>query len=425
MKPWSKVLVSAVVLSLSVSTGYGWGSATHVLFARCLGSPLGRLNQNEMYGSVVLDMFGYEFSNSSALAVDYALHTEGDLLWALYAGAGSAEARAFVYGCFTHTNSPAIKGADWYAHGVYPGDWKGWVIRQGAALASTPAVSSYLVDLVGPEHAEDFGMVVGHTLVETAVDILVKRNDDPLVGLRLYLAARNRTDEVSEMLSTLQASFFPTSEGYPDIAGRERIYREEMMQYGQLFMLPEAQMRAVLSEQTALLAQAYIKAAYGLEQEIAPTKVSEFLNLAIDQVSPLYRKELLATLFKVGMNMRRFGPPPAGPIFTLFRPNGSDGKFPWEEQSSEAAPATFSLAQNYPNPFNPATTINFTLPVETHVRLVVYNSIGQEVAQLVDEVRSAGVYQASWDAGALPSGVYFCRLTAGNFSALRKMTFVK
>lgn len=423
MKPWAKVVMLAFVLVLSASTGYGWGNGTHVLFSRCLGSQFGGLNQNEMYGSVVLDMFGYEFSDPSALAIDYALHTEADLLWALYAGAGSAEARAVVYGCFTHTNSPDIKGADWYAHGVYPGDRKGWVIKQGATLASTPAVSSYLLTLVGPENAEDFGMVVGHTLVETAVDILVKRNEDPLIGLRLYLAARNRTEELNQMLSILQASFFPVTEGYPDIAGRELAYREEMMQYGQLFMLPETQMLPVLSEQIALLAQGYITAVYGLERDIDPTQVSEFLNLAIEQVSPVYRKELLATLFKVGMNMRRSAPPPAGPIFTLFRPE--DGKFPWEEGTSATTPTAFSLNQNYPNPFNPATTISFALPVETHVRLIVYNGIGQEVARLVDEVRSAGVHQASWNAGALPSGVYFCRLTAGSLSAIRKMMYVR
>jgi phosphodiesterase/alkaline phosphatase D-like protein len=80
-------------------------------------------------------------------------------------------------------------------------------------------------------------------------------------------------------------------------------------------------------------------------------------------------------------------------------------------------PAVYALKQNYPNPFNPTTTIRYQLPYESSVRLEVYNIIGQMVRLLVDEVQPAGYKSIHWNATAtsgagLPSGIYFCRLTA-------------
>jgi len=88
-------------------------------------------------------------------------------------------------------------------------------------------------------------------------------------------------------------------------------------------------------------------------------------------------------------------------------------------------PAKFDLAQNYPNPFNPSTTIFFSIPRETNVRLVVYNLLGQEVATLVNETMKPGNHAVSFDAGHLASGTYFYRLTAGSYTAARKMLLLK
>ena len=81
--------------------------------------------------------------------------------------------------------------------------------------------------------------------------------------------------------------------------------------------------------------------------------------------------------------------------------------------------------QNYPNPFNPFTTIRYDLPVSAHVNLAIYNILGEEVALLVDGVQDAGSRSVSFDADRLPSGMYTCRLTAGEFSAVTKMLLMR
>jgi hypothetical protein len=88
-------------------------------------------------------------------------------------------------------------------------------------------------------------------------------------------------------------------------------------------------------------------------------------------------------------------------------------------------PGTYALDQNYPNPFNPVTSIGYATPAAGHVRLIVFNTIGQEVAVLVDEQREAGVYTVSFNAAALPSGVYTYRITAGEFTSTRKMLLIR
>jgi len=85
----------------------------------------------------------------------------------------------------------------------------------------------------------------------------------------------------------------------------------------------------------------------------------------------------------------------------------------------------FQLSQNYPNPFNPATTINYEIPLETKVKLEVFNMLGQNVGTLVDDTKPAGKYQYRWEPTDLPCGVYFYRLNAGIYSETKKLVFFK
>jgi len=97
----------------------------------------------------------------------------------------------------------------------------------------------------------------------------------------------------------------------------------------------------------------------------------------------------------------------------------------FSEQGLASAPLEFKLAQNYPNPFNAATTINYELPQHSHVRLEIYNLLGQRIETLVDEEQEAGYRSVSWRASEVGSGIYFMRLEAGEKSHTRKMLLMK
>ena len=90
-----------------------------------------------------------------------------------------------------------------------------------------------------------------------------------------------------------------------------------------------------------------------------------------------------------------------------------------------SAPAEFALIGAYPNPFNPSTTISFALPTATRVTLNVYDISGRQVADLAGGWKEAGVYEVTFDAASLTSGLYFCRLRAGSFEDVKKILLMK
>jgi hypothetical protein len=104
-----------------------------------------------------------------------------------------------------------------------------------------------------------------------------------------------------------------------------------------------------------------------------------------------------------------------------------DGSFEYSDEVfvESLAPTDFVLMQNYPNPFNPLTKIIFGVPVKLRVSLKIFNSIGEQVAQLVNEIKPAGRYEVDFSATKLPSGVYFYRLQTGEFVETKKMVLLK
>lgn len=89
------------------------------------------------------------------------------------------------------------------------------------------------------------------------------------------------------------------------------------------------------------------------------------------------------------------------------------------------APDHFELYQNYPNPFNPVTKLSYLLPKNIRVVLKIYDILGREVETLVDGPQEAGYKEVDFNASGLPSGVYFCRINAGNFASVKKMMVMK
>ena len=105
------------------------------------------------------------------------------------------------------------------------------------------------------------------------------------------------------------------------------------------------------------------------------------------------------------------------------RPLSELGLLPKEE--IEEVPTQFFLSQNYPNPFNPSTTISFTIPQSSIVNLKIFDLLGQEVETIVNERFDTGSYSRQWDATDQPSGVYFYRLQAGDFTETKKLILLR
>ena len=105
--------------------------------------------------------------------------------------------------------------------------------------------------------------------------------------------------------------------------------------------------------------------------------------------------------------------------------NGNFEYFNLSNEIEVGVPNSFDMSQNYPNPFNPSTKINYDLPVDGKVSIVLYDLTGRQVASIVNEVKTAGYYTVSFNASNLASGMYFYRISAGNFVSTKKMVLVK
>ncbi|MDR3667678.1 MAG: pectinesterase family protein [Ignavibacteriaceae bacterium] len=111
----------------------------------------------------------------------------------------------------------------------------------------------------------------------------------------------------------------------------------------------------------------------------------------------------------------------------------NDGTFKYSKvvEVAVAAPTSFELTQNYPNPFNPSTKISYSLPFDSNVKLIIYNSLGEKVKELVNSFLNGGYYEVSFDASSLSSGIYFYSITASskdgihNFTNTKKMMLLK
>jgi predicted GH43/DUF377 family glycosyl hydrolase len=94
-------------------------------------------------------------------------------------------------------------------------------------------------------------------------------------------------------------------------------------------------------------------------------------------------------------------------------------------EDEETLPTEFALSQNYPNPFNPTTTFRYSIPAQSKVVIKVFDVLGNEIVTLMDEEKSVGTYELTWNAASHPSGVYFYQLKAGEFVNTKKMILLK
>jgi hypothetical protein len=104
----------------------------------------------------------------------------------------------------------------------------------------------------------------------------------------------------------------------------------------------------------------------------------------------------------------------------------NDGQFEYSKVIEvELVPIEFALYQNYPNPFNPSTKIRYQLPVESKVVIKIYNILGSEVMELLNEQKESGIYEVEFNADNLSSGTYVYKISADNFVQTKKMVLLK
>jgi Secretion system C-terminal sorting domain len=104
----------------------------------------------------------------------------------------------------------------------------------------------------------------------------------------------------------------------------------------------------------------------------------------------------------------------------------NDGAFKYSSiVTLNSLPAKYELFQNYPNPFNPTTTIKYSLPKAQHVTLKLYDELGKEVSTLVNENKEIGSYSVTFNGEGFPSGIYYYRLTSGEFTEVKKLMLLK
>lgn len=104
----------------------------------------------------------------------------------------------------------------------------------------------------------------------------------------------------------------------------------------------------------------------------------------------------------------------------------NDGQFEYSDiVEIEVVPQQFELSQNYPNPFNPSTTIRFSLPVQTQLKINIYNMLGELVKTLAEGIYDAGYYSINFEATEFSSGTYIYRLECNNFTETKKMILLR
>jgi hypothetical protein len=95
------------------------------------------------------------------------------------------------------------------------------------------------------------------------------------------------------------------------------------------------------------------------------------------------------------------------------------------EPVSSEIPAEFSISQNYPNPFNPTTNIEFDISTLSNVKIIVYDMLGKQISVLYNDQLTPGRYKVLWNASHMPSGTYIYKITADNYTEIKKMILIK
>lgn len=304
MNRFALLVVTTLVLACGVCpSAFGWGSATHAYIARQLGDGQGSADLRAIYGAVLPDAFNVMFGDPYQGPLWTLTHYE---FQSLVEQTQSDYDKALAYGFASHNE---LWGADRTAHISAIGDpTRGYVVRKSDELAAIlrPQIRFFLLlsGVANPDAVlDDLLPTVTHSAVETAVDLLICRNEDPDIGRLLLLAARTRGWSAPILLcKAYAAEFAATAEtteavASPLIVAAEDEFRGQIERYGSV--LAQEDPLDALAEQAADLAGQLLAAQQGLVVDVPADLMKQIVTAAIDLVEGDYAAELAATITQV------------------------------------------------------------------------------------------------------------------------------
>jgi len=264
-KSWTILTALVLILGLSASQAWAWGSATHTYIDDRLNRQgLGQKNPGEMYGGVAPDLFNYLFAPYQPYLYGQT-HNDFFKVWEAAGPGRSSVNRAFAYGFVSHND---LWGADVTAHhnGITFGQGEGYVIAKAKAMR-TDLIDTFFA-YTGIQLDEKVAMDLGHNFVEYGVDVLVKKLDGQ-VGAKMADAALKRNPTFPAMLvqaygDDVAAHLSISSKDAAQlILKAEQSFRKTKIYEGQALMQDDAAAIALLAEELADFAQAYL-ASFGV-----------------------------------------------------------------------------------------------------------------------------------------------------------------
>lgn len=306
-----KTLISlGVVLLTSVfftSEAFPWGYATHAYIDDYIGKTKSSKNINEIYGGMAPDMFNYMFE--SPYLQDFYIATHYDFMKIWDTSKSSLE-KSLAYGFVSHND---MWGVDYTAHhsGITYGQTEGYVIAKSYILKQ---ILEQVPEYQALQLPDPVALEISHNLIESGVDILMKRSD-PLIGEKIVSSAIHRNPQFPDLLVKEYAEDFSTISGisYPEavnlIKTTEKAFRKTMILYGQALNQDETTAIQLISEQTADLAEGFL-VAYGITLPEG-TDLTPLITFAIQKTIEIcaddFSYEIEATINYVEQQMNANG----------------------------------------------------------------------------------------------------------------------
>ena len=296
-------LMATIILCTTARLTFGWGAATHTYIAKELGSQQGVMNLQEMYGAVLPDMFNLMFGYSYKEYLWNETHYE---FMKVVEKENAPLTQAFAYGFASHNEA---WGADHTAHGGY-------------VTAKTDILSPFLKTKIkeflaaygitpDPIVLDQLASRIAHNAVESAVDLLISRNEAPYIGMHLLLAAQSRSPAIPELLRKAYSKDFAYEAGISFreatviIVQVESQFEEYMELYGGI--LTQANAVDLMAVHGAKLAELILQKEYGISVDIPPVLMKFCLTAAVMVVKNDYSDELATTLSYVEEELENHG----------------------------------------------------------------------------------------------------------------------